>query len=243
MVSNMLPYRIIRLYTGIFLRWPFMTICTNLPPPRSDKKVQILDAAERLFARFGYDGVTLRTIATEAGVDVALTSYYFGPKADLFDAVVARRGTVLNDARLNALRAAQAEYAPEPAPIERVVEAFLRPLAIAQESQDPGWRSYCALIAYINNSPALGKATMEKHFDHLVQQFIQALQLLYPDAPAVGIYWCYHYLSGALALTFADTGRIDSLSKGMCHSHDFTAAYNNMIPFVAAGFNAVCNAK
>lgn len=205
-----------------------------------ERRELILDAAEELFATFGFDGVTLRQIANQAGVDVALTSYYFGPKLDLFDAVLTRRGKILNQARLVALRAAQAEFAPEPAPIERVIEAFLRPLEIAQETEDRGWRNYCALIAYVNNSPTWGKKMMTKHFDKLVREFGDAMQQCFPNASAKDIYWCYHNLSGALSLTFADTGRIDHLSRNACQSHDFQSAYDRMIPFMAAGFRQVC---
>ncbi|KUJ85047.1 TetR family transcriptional regulator [Microbulbifer sp. ZGT114] len=200
----------------------------------------MLDAAEELFATSGFDGVTLRQIAKLAGVDVALTSYYFGPKLQLFDAVLKRRGEILNRARLDALRSAEAESAPNPPSIERVIEAFLRPLEIAQESEDRGWRNYCALIAYVNNSPVWGKKMIGKHFDKLVREFTAAMQRCFPEAPARDIFWCYHNLSGALSLTFADTGRIDILSENACQSHDFKSAYDRMIPFMAAGFREIC---
>jgi AcrR family transcriptional regulator len=48
----------------------------------------ILAAARTLFASHGYDGTTLRAVAAAAGVDVALSSYYFGSKADLFAAAL-----------------------------------------------------------------------------------------------------------------------------------------------------------
>jgi AcrR family transcriptional regulator len=48
----------------------------------------ILRAARELFAAHGYDGTTLRAVAERAGVDVALSSYYFGYKADLFAAAL-----------------------------------------------------------------------------------------------------------------------------------------------------------
>jgi len=208
----------------------------------NDKCELILDAAEELFATRGFDGVTLRQIANQAGVDVALTSYYFGPKRNLFDAVLQRRGEILNGARLDSLQAAQAASHPEPPSIEKVIEAFLRPLEIAQESADSGWRNYCALIAYVNNSPVWGKEMMTKHFDELVGEFCDAMQLCFPNASPKDIYWCYHNLSGALSLTFADTGRIDQLSKNICKSHDFQSAYDCMIPFMAAGFRGVCGA-
>ena len=216
---------------------------TSSPGRSQEKRELILDAAEELFAMHGFDGVTLRQIANQAGVDVALTSYYFGPKLELFDAVLKRRGEILNKARLDALRAAQAEFAPEAPPIEKVIEAFLRPLEIAQETEDRGWRNYCALIAYVNNSPVWGKQMITKHFDKLVREFGDAMQDCFPNASTKDIYWCYHNLSGALSLTFADTGRIDHLSRNACQSHDFQSAYDCMIPFMAAGFREVCGNK
>ncbi|MGH8309797.1 MAG: TetR family transcriptional regulator, partial [Steroidobacteraceae bacterium] len=39
---------------------------------------RILDAAEQLFARRGFHGVSVRDITSEAGVDVALVNYHFG---------------------------------------------------------------------------------------------------------------------------------------------------------------------
>jgi AcrR family transcriptional regulator len=44
----------------------------------------ILAAAKTQFARLGYDSATLREIAGEAGVDVALIKRYFGGKDGLF---------------------------------------------------------------------------------------------------------------------------------------------------------------
>jgi AcrR family transcriptional regulator len=204
------------------------------------KRDRILDAAEALFAERGYDGVTLRQIASEAGVDVALASYHFGKKLDLFNAVFERRAEALNRSRLEALRRVQRESAPAFPTVEQIIEAFLRPLELTQENADPGWRHYLALIAYVNNSTYWGKQMMSKLFDDLVQEFIAALRGALPGASDENLYWCYHNLSGALTLTFAQTERIDTLSKGKCLSSDFQAAYDHMIPFVAAGFRQVC---
>ena len=176
-------------------------------------------------------------------MDVALASYHFGKKLDLFEAVFQRRAKLLNDARREALAAAyeSARKARKKAPsVEQIIEAFLRPLELAQETGDPGWRHYLALIAYVNNSPYWGQRMMSKLFDELVQEFIAALRKALPGAREEDIYWCYHSLSGALTLTLAQTGRIDKLSGGRCKSSDFEAAYDHMIPFVAAGFRKVC---
>jgi AcrR family transcriptional regulator len=204
------------------------------------KRERILDVAEALFAERGFDGVTLRQIATGAEVDVALASYHFGKKLDLFQAVFERRALLLNKARLDALQACQEAAAPGVPAVEAIVEAFLRPLELAQETGDPGWRHYLALVAYVNNSPYWGPRMMSQLFDDLVRQFISALRAALPGASDSDIFWCYHNLSGALTLTLAQTGRIDKLSDGRCRSDDFRAAYDHMIPFVAAGFREVC---
>jgi AcrR family transcriptional regulator len=47
-------------------------------------RAAILDAARSEFGKRGFDGATLRSIAREAEVDVALVSYYFGSKSELF---------------------------------------------------------------------------------------------------------------------------------------------------------------
>ncbi len=204
------------------------------------KKDRILNAAEYLFAQHGYDGVTLRQIAQYAEVDVALANYHIGNKQQLFEAVLARRVEFLNQSRQEALSLCEQNSGENGPTVEQVIEAFLRPLEIAQETADEGWQNYLALVAYVNNSPVWGQQMMSKHFDDLINRFINALSRALPHASKAQLFWCYHYLSGALTLTFAQTGRIDKLSNGLCKSADFQAAYDNMIPFIAGGFRNVC---
>jgi AcrR family transcriptional regulator len=49
----------------------------------------VLNVARRRFLADGYQAVTMRSIAAEAGVDVALVSYFFGSKRGLFGATMA----------------------------------------------------------------------------------------------------------------------------------------------------------
>lgn len=207
---------------------------------KGEKSERILDVAEELFALHGFDGVTMRQISTGANVDVALANYHFGKKLDLFYAVFHRRAQLLSTTRTEVLLASQQKAGGKPQTLEQIIEAFLLPLKFAQESGDPGWKNYMALLAYVMTSPIWSKTLMKDNFDKHVGEFITALKVVFPKAKEQDIHWCYHYVSGALALTFAQTGRIDRLSGGQCLSSDFDAAYDRMIPFVAAGFRAVC---
>ena len=61
-----------------------------------------------------------------------------------------------------------------------------------------------------------------------------------PDCSAREVYWGYQFLTGALTLTFAETGRIDTLSGGLCKSSDLDSVHERLAPYVAAGFRALC---
>lgn len=56
---------------------------------RDASERRIRDAAIALFAQHGYDEVTVRMIAAEARVNVALINRYFGSKVKLFSAALA----------------------------------------------------------------------------------------------------------------------------------------------------------
>jgi TetR/AcrR family transcriptional regulator len=57
---------------------------------RLANEAAILAAAERVFARVGFTGATMAEIAVEAALPKPNLHYYFGAKADLYRAVLAR---------------------------------------------------------------------------------------------------------------------------------------------------------
>jgi TetR/AcrR family transcriptional regulator len=79
---------------------------------------QILDAAERLFARQGYDPTTVKEIGAEAQLNPALLYYYFGSKEELYKAVLQRIVT-----RLSARGTEVIEMAAAPADAIRALVA------------------------------------------------------------------------------------------------------------------------
>jgi AcrR family transcriptional regulator len=57
----------------------------------SDKREHILNVAEELFAEKGFDGTSVRDIAQQAGVNLAMISYYFGSKEMLVESLIELR--------------------------------------------------------------------------------------------------------------------------------------------------------
>jgi AcrR family transcriptional regulator len=201
---------------------------------------RILDAAEKLFARRGFHGVSVRDITQDAGVDVALVSYHFGSKQALLDSVLTRRSEVLNAERMRLLHACIEKARPGLPGLAEVIDAFTHPLLNRSGRGGPGWKAYFGLIAQVNNSTEFGGVIMTKYFDPVVRVFVDTLRQVLPECDARDIYWSYHFLSGALTLTFAETGRIDNLSGGLCRSADLDSVHERLVPFVAAGFRALC---
>lgn len=54
----------------------------------NEKQIQILLVAESLFAEKGFDGTSVRNIAKEAKINIAMVSYYFGSKERLLESLV-----------------------------------------------------------------------------------------------------------------------------------------------------------
>lgn len=206
---------------------------------RAEKIEQILDAAEALFAQHGLYGVTLKDVARKIDVHHTLLNYYFTDKKALFDAVFARRAAVTSERRMRALDDYHAAARGKPT-VEGALHAFLDTDLDLYIEGGERWKNYAQLTAQVANTPAWGADLMDEHFDPVVLRLIDILQEALPGCAREDIFWGYHFVTGALLLTLARTGRIDKLSDGLCRSDDFVAIKQRMAAFMAGGFLTVC---
>src|SRR4029078_8690246 len=88
----------------------------------NEKQVQIMEAAERLFADKGFGGTSVRDIAESAGVNLAMISYYFGSKEKLMEAMFRYRGQHLTLQLQNILQ--NKELSPIQK-VERLIEDYI----------------------------------------------------------------------------------------------------------------------
>lgn len=208
---------------------------------RAEMMEQILDTAELLFSQHGFHGVTLKDVAKQVGVHHTLLNYYFDDKRTLFDAVFARRAAVTIDKRMQALDDYERAAGDNPT-VEGALHAFLDTDLDLYIQGGEGWKNYGAFGAQASNSPE-GAEFMDKYFDPVVLRLIAILKKALPDAAEEDIFWGYHFVTGALMLTLARTGRIDKLSHGLCRSDDYEAVKARMARFMAAGFRDICNQR
>lgn len=187
--------------------------------PRPDRKTAILLAAERLFAQQGYDVVSLRQIAEEAGVPLALVGYYYGQKHELFEAIFAHwQGTI--DERMAGLREALA--APARERLARLVEAFTGPVLRLRASAEGEY--YALMVAReLYHSREHTDRVLRAFFDPMAAAFIEALQAALPHASRADAAWCYQFMLGALLHHISDD-RVERLSQGRCRTADPAAA-------------------
>ncbi|MGN5478584.1 TetR/AcrR family transcriptional regulator [Cupriavidus basilensis] len=124
-------------------------VARTAPQPAAEpsKRERVLDAAERLFAEGGFEGVSMRDIAAEAGVGLPLIVYHFETKGNLYRALFERRKTLL-EARLLALRELVADGED---PVEHIVRALVLPMMRIQETE--AGLAYAKLIAREASDP------------------------------------------------------------------------------------------
>lgn len=87
----------------------------------NDKQIDILQAAEKLFAADGYDGTSIRTIAKEASVNIAMISYYFGSKEKLLEALIIHRTSGMKIQLENIFK----EDLPPIEKVERLIDLYI----------------------------------------------------------------------------------------------------------------------
>jgi len=204
-----------------------------------DAADRILDAAEDLFSKRGFDGVTMREVAALANVDAALAHYYFATKQGLFDAVLERRAELVFTERMEAFDVYEATQGDN-VTVEGAVATFVLPLLERARNGDVGWKNYFRLIALVNNDASHVALSIMSYFDPLVHRMIAVVKRALPNAREEELFWCFHFLTGSLTLALSRTGRLDRVSGGLCRSDDLASIEPRMVAYCAAGFRSLC---
>lgn len=190
-------------------------------------KERLLDTAEQLFASYGFDGVSIRQIVSEAGANLAAVHYHFKSKEALLDAVVMRKATPVNDERLALLNRFEAEAGSRPIVIERVLEAFLQPIFSIAESAPH-------IIKLIGRMHAEGimSRLMRTHFQPVVMRFNAAMHRALPGLAPDELLCRMEFCVGAMVAALNAV----SYEGQTPQKREQTAA--RLLAFLAAGLRA-----
>jgi len=196
---------------------------------------KILDAAEALFGERTFDTVSLRDITQKAKVTLALASYHFGTKENLFAEVVGRRADILGQMRRERLAALEARG---PMTTEGIIDAFMHPLFEQMRSGSLGWESYLMILAQLGQTNRW-VGVLHTHFDETANLFLSKLRLTQPGMPDDLLMRGFSMAMVAMLQTLARNRRVDSLSGGAISADDLDPAYAALLKFAVRGLEGL----
>lgn len=88
----------------------------------NEKQLQIMEKALMVFADQGYDAASVRDIAQQAEVNVAMISYYFGSKEKLLEAIF-KNQTELMKIRIESILQNKSEHPS--AKVDQIIDAYI----------------------------------------------------------------------------------------------------------------------
>lgn len=211
---------------------------TAIAPIRADSvsaQDRILDAAEAMFAEFGFAGASMKAISTAADVAQGLLHYHFTNKEGLYAAVVARRSSLINTRRHEMLDAVDLAA---PDAVDQIFDALLRPPL----SGEGGGTVYARIFAMLAVGDSRDQALVTEHYDPTAKRFIAALQQACPGVSAEAVVWAYTFSIGALVATVARNGRPERLA-GAGGLEPTDAVVRRIVDHAVGGFRAVIAAE
>lgn len=188
----------------------------------------LLDAAERLFAEYGYDGVGMRALADEAGVNLGATTYHYGSKQKLYIETFMRRFRPSSEDQIKLLRQAEEAAKGQPVPVETIIDCMLRPpfMAVFEHPHFP------ALLARnLFMPPPFLTEYMDKAGIQFVEPFVAALARTLPDLPPEVLLIRIMFAGGSMLMVSSKLSKMPQRTSPIfCE-----AVLKDMVTFIAAG--------
>ncbi len=202
----------------------------------TDTKTQILNVTEALIAERGYAGTTVRNIINQAGVNLAAVHYHFGSKEDLFRAVFSRISDPMVTAQLALL--AEAEVEQQPASVDAILTAFLKPpiKQLVQNAAD----SRVIRAQFMGrcwSEPEPVQSIASQCFAASRVAFIGALQQALPNQSEDTLIWKLDMVIATLVRLTSDAGKAKALLQGT-QDEDIDRAIEQLVAFLTPGMMA-----
>ena len=201
--------------------------------PLAPTAIKLLDAAEVLFADFGFNGVSVRDIVERAQANLSAIPYHFGTKESLFKEVIRRRAGPLRDERDRLLQALHSRR-KKPSP-EEIITALLKPAFRTSHDND----AFRRLLGRASTDPApeVRKLLAEIYTNEfmIVPKTLRKMLIRMPDQE---FYWKLNCFYGVMLFVQADTGKIQTIAGPDFDTSNPETALKYVIPFLVAGFFA-----
>jgi AcrR family transcriptional regulator len=204
--------------------------------PLAETRGRVLDAAEQLFAERGIEAVSIRDITRAAGANLAAINYYFGTKQELVAEIFGRRLTPLNQKRLALLDAVEQKAEGQPARLEVILEALIRPAVEQSFSCTCGSKTFMQLFGRCLSEPdAAVERLIHTHFEKIIRRFNAAILRALPGLPEQELFWRISFIGGALHHALLISGKPSLMPAGMHKRLNTEELVQRLIAFAAAG--------
>ena len=204
-----------------------------------DTCARILDAAELLFMQHGFEATSMRMITGEAGVNLAAINYHFGGKEALVQEVFRRRLTWLNQERLRALDAFEAQAGGAPLKPHHIVEAFFGVALRMAADTAGGGHVFMRLLGRTYTEPTeFVRKFLAEEYAAVVTRFKAALIKALPDVPREEILWRFHFMLGAMSYAISGTDALQLVAGSRLNENDPEALARRLMPFLLGGLRA-----
>lgn len=200
---------------------------------------RILDSAISLFAARGFDEVTVRDIAEDAGANPAAISYYFGAKERLIQQSIRSVIAPLNVLRLSTLAAVRKKAKGDHIALEDVVRAMVEPTVRACISGSGSERHYARVLvlSFALRQPFVDDVLNEQT-DEVAQRFVEALRDAMTESQPADLYWGYDFMIGSMIHILLDSSRnhrLRRVSGGLCDTSNPDQTIDKLVAFVVGG--------
>lgn len=204
---------------------------------KPNMREQLLEAATRLFSRNGYNAVSLREIAKEAGANVGSLTYHFGSKANLLREIYDRHAGPMNQRRQELLGEARRITDPDQR-LTAILRAYVLPaFASGPDGGGAEFTRMRAILSAEGNADAQG--IIAGAFDETSRSFLASIAECLPGAPADGLVWRSQFLLGGLYYALINPGRVTRLSDGQVDGNDHEMAINQIVAASHASFRSL----
>jgi AcrR family transcriptional regulator len=205
----------------------------------NDTRERILDAAEALFTRHGFEATTLRMITSAAHVNLAAVNYHFGSKEGLIQEVFRRRLGWLNQERLRALNELEVAAGGAPLKPSQILDAFFGvTLRIAADTRHGG-HTFMRLLGRTYTEPsAFIRSFLATEYADVLERFKTALFRALPDVPREEIIWRLHFMLGAVSYAMTGTDALQLVTGIEAEDENPAALVPRLMSFLIGGLRA-----
>jgi AcrR family transcriptional regulator len=196
-----------------------------------DTTERLLDAAERLFGEYGYDGVGMRALADEAKVNLGAATYHYGSKMALCIETFMRRFRPANAERLRLLRQGEAEAKGRPLAVEKIVDCMIR-APYLQGLEHPSFHALLARNLFM--PPPFLRAAIHRELEPNAEVFIAALRRSLPKVPEDLIRLRTMFSMGSLLMFSVQMGKMRPARNAKFDE----SILKELVRFIAAGLQS-----